>query len=77
MIWDFLKKTDQVYKSVNKSYSETKTACGTHSLTLCQKSLVLADRPLSYPLGKRSIKTSYLEESRNTWESAGVTCTAI
>ena len=34
-------------------------------------------QPLLHPLGRRSIKTSYLDEGRNTWESAGVTRTAL
>ena len=44
---------------------------------LVRKYHATSHQPLSHPLGRRSIKTFYLEESRNTWESACVTCTAF
>jgi hypothetical protein len=33
---------------------------------------VMLHQPFPHPLGRRSIKTSYREKSRNRWESAGV-----
>ena len=47
------------------------------SVEVTQLHRAMSHHSLLHPLGRRFIKTSYLEERRNTWQSAGITRTAL